>query len=106
VSAVNLALRFACEVAALAAVAWCGWRINPALGVALPLVVALVWGLWIAPRARRRLSDPARFVVELVVFTAATAALVSVGQPLLAAVFAAVALTTAVLVRRWPEPVP
>jgi hypothetical protein len=72
----------------------------------LPLVVALVWGLWIAPRARRRLSDPARFVLELVVFTAATAALVSVGQPLLAAVFAAVALTTAVLVRRWPEPVP
>jgi hypothetical protein len=45
-------------------------------------------------------------VLELVVFTAATAALASVGQPLLAAVFAAVALTTAVLVRRWPEPVP
>jgi hypothetical protein len=105
VSALNLALRFACEVAALAAVAWCGWRINPALGVVFPLVVAGVWGLWIAPKARRRLSDPPRFVLELAVFAAAAAALVSVGQPLLAALFAAAAVATATLVRVWPEPV-
>ena len=35
-SALNLALRFACELAALAAVGWCGWRINPVLGVVFP----------------------------------------------------------------------
>jgi len=103
VSALNLALRFACELAALAAVGWCGWRINPVLGVVFPLAVAAVWGLWIAPKARRRLSDPARFVLELAVFAAATGALVSVGQPWVAAIFAVGAVATAALVRVWPE---
>ena len=103
--ALNLALRFACELAALVAVAWCGWRINPVLGVVFPLAVAAVWWMWIAPKARRRLPDPARFALELVVFGAATAALVSVGQTLVAVVFAAAAVGTAALVRVWPEPV-
>jgi hypothetical protein len=105
VKALNLALRFACELAALVAVAWCGWRINPVLGVVFLLAVAAVWGMWIAPKARRRLPDPARFALELVVFAAATAALVSVGQTLVAVVFAVVAVGTAALVRVWPEPV-
>jgi hypothetical protein len=105
VSVLNLAVRFACEVAALAAVAWCGWRINPVLGVVFPLVLAALWGAWIAPKARRWLSDPVRFVLELAVFAAATAAFVSVGRPVIAAVFAVAALITALLVRVWPEPV-
>ena len=104
-SALNLALRFACELAALVAVGWCGSEINPVLGVVFPLVVAAVWGLWIAPKARRRLADPLRFVLELAVFAAATAALLSVGQVLLALVFAAAAVVTASLVRVWPETV-
>ena len=103
-SSVNLALRFACELAALAAVAWCGWEINPVLAVVFPLAVAAVWGLWIAPKARRRLADPARFALELVVFAAATAALLSVGQVLLAMIVAVAAVATGALVRVWPEP--
>jgi Protein of unknown function (DUF2568) len=105
VKALNLAVRFACELAALVAVAWYGWRINPVLGVAFPLALAAVWGMWIAPKAQRRLRDPARIALELVVFAAATAALVSVGQTLVAVVFAAAAVGTAALVRVWPEPV-
>jgi hypothetical protein len=70
-----------------------------------PLVVAGLWGLGIAPRARRRWPDPARFLVELVIFTVATAAFVVVGQVVVAVVFAVLALVTAVLVRVWPEPV-
>jgi Protein of unknown function (DUF2568) len=104
VSAINHALRFACELAALAAVGWCGWRIHPVLAVVFPLVVAAVWGIWIAPKARRRLPDPARLVLELVVFGAASTAFISVGQPVVAVIFAIVALLTAVLVRVWPEP--
>jgi hypothetical protein len=101
----NLTLRFACELAALAGVAWFGWGVSPVLGAVFPLVVAVVWGLWIAPKARRRLPDPARFVVELVVFAVATAAFSSVGQPVVAAGFAVAAVVTAALVRVWPEPV-
>ncbi len=103
--ATNLTLRFACELAALAAVGWWGWTVTPALGVALPLVVAVVWGAWIAPKARRRLADPARLAVELVIFATATGCFVAVDEPVVAVVFAAVAVVTALLVRKWPEPV-
>ena len=75
------------------------------LGIALPLVVVAIWGAFVAPRARRRLRDPARFAVELVIFAAATAALVAVDQVVLAVVYAVVAVATAALARVWPEPV-
>jgi hypothetical protein len=102
----NLGLRFGCEVASLVAVAWFGWHTSPVLAVVFPLLVAAVWGVGIAPRARRRWPDPARFVAELVVFAAATAAFVALGQTVVAIVFAVLAVVTAALVRVWPEPVP
>jgi hypothetical protein len=105
VSNLNLAARFGCEVAALVAVAWFGWDTSPILAVVFPLLVAAVWGAGIAPRARRRWPDPARFAAELVVFAAATAAFVAVGHTAVAVVFAVLAVVTAALVRVWPEPV-
>jgi Protein of unknown function (DUF2568) len=104
VKALNLGLRFGCEVAALVAVAWFGWRTTPVLAVVFPLLVAGVWGVGIAPRARRRWPDPQRFTAELVVFAAATAAFVGVGQAIVGVGFAVLAVVTAVLVRVWPEP--
>jgi hypothetical protein len=104
VKAANLTLRFACELAALVAVGWWGWTVSPVVGIALPVVVAGVWGAWIAPKARRRLDDPLRLVIELVIFAAATASFIAVGQSILAVVFAVAATVTALLVRKWPEP--
>jgi hypothetical protein len=105
VAGVNLVLRFACELAALVAVAWFGWHVFAPLGVVFPLLLAGVWGLGIAPRARRRWRDPLRFAAELVIFAAATASFVAVGQTAVAIVFAVLAVVTAALVRVWPEPV-
>ena len=99
--ALNLTLRFACELAMLAAFVWWGWLLA---GIAAALVAATVWGVLIAPKASRRLPDPARFLLELTLFAAATAAFVDVGQSVVAAVFAVAAVVTAVLVRVWPEP--
>jgi hypothetical protein len=97
----NLVVRFACEVALLVAFAWWGW---PVAGIVALVAAAVVWGLFVAPKARRRLPDPARFLLELTLFAAGTAAFVDVGQATVAAVFAAASVVTAVLVRRWPEP--
>jgi hypothetical protein len=105
VRAADLALRFACELAALVAVGWWGWTVSPVLGIVLPVVVAAFWGAFIAPRARRRLPDPGRLAVELVIFAAATACFVAVGQPIAGVVFAAAAVVTSLLVRKWPEPI-
>jgi Protein of unknown function (DUF2568) len=101
VKATALGLRFACELMALAAFVWWGW---PFVGVLIAVVVAVFWGAFIGPKSARRLPDPWRFACELVIFAGATAALLAVGQPALGAVFAVVAVVTAALVRRWPEP--
>jgi uncharacterized membrane protein YfcA len=96
-----LGLRFACELTALAAFVWWGW---PLLGVAIAVAVAVFWGAFIGPKSARRLPDPWRFGSELVIFAGATAAFLAVDQPVLAVVFAVVAVVTAAVVRRWPEP--
>ncbi|HEX4525844.1 MAG TPA: YrdB family protein [Gaiellaceae bacterium] len=100
--AVNLAVRFACELAMLVAFVWWGW---PVAGIVGAVAAAVVWGLFIGPKARRRLPDPARFLLELTLFAAATAAFIDVGQSVLAVAFAIAAVVTASLVRVWPEPV-
>ena len=94
----NDGLRFVLELCALAAVAYWGWSEHGGiwrwlLVIAAPLAVAVLWGNTIAPKAKRRVDDPWRLAVELLVFGAATAALVAAGQPTLAIAFAgAVAL--------------
>lgn len=61
-----------------------------ALGLGAPLLAAVVWGLWIAPASRRRLADPARLLVEVLVFAAGVGVLAVAGFPLVAVGFAAV----------------
>jgi len=95
--ALQLTLRFALEVCALAALAYAGWHVaGPVwvrilVAVALPLIAAVVWGQWVAPRARRPLPDPQRLVPEWVVFGGATVALFLAGHPILGAALAVVA---------------
>ncbi|HVU77528.1 MAG TPA: YrdB family protein [Gaiellaceae bacterium] len=101
-SPINLTLRFACEIAAIVAVVWWAW---PWLGIVLGVVVIAVWGAFVAPKASRRLRDPWRLGVELAIFAGAAAAFAAVGQPVLAVVFAVLAVATALLTRRWSEPV-
>jgi hypothetical protein len=103
VSAANLTVRFACEIAAVVGLVWWGW---PYVGIVLGVAVIGFWGTFVGPRAPRRLRDPLRLAGELVIFAAATVAYVAVGRPVVGIVFAVAAAVTALLVRRWPEPVP
>lgn len=80
-AAANLALRFLLEIAALAALAYAGFAIfGPDLpgwiaAAAFPLVFVAAWGTYVAPRAPRRLSDPAKAVLEALLFAGAAVAL-------------------------------
>ncbi|HUA31328.1 MAG TPA: YrdB family protein [Streptosporangiaceae bacterium] len=104
-SSLVLTLRFATELATLAVLAWApasasmalGWRI--ALAVLGPVLVAVVWGLALAPRARHRFADPWRLGAEMVIFLVATAAVALTGEGVAAAVYAVIAIGTAILVR-------
>jgi hypothetical protein len=102
---VVLAVRFATELALLAALVVAGvnasaglaWRI--ALAVVGPLLAATIWGIGIAPRARRRWPDPWRIAAEIALFLIAAAALALEGNAVAAAVFAVVTTGTAFAVR-------
>ena len=106
----NLVVRFVCELAALAALAVWGAQASddPALQVLLgfsaPLLVASVWGMWVAPRASRRAADPWRAGIEVLVFGAAVAGLVDAGHAGFGIALGVVAAVTGALVRVWPEP--
>jgi hypothetical protein len=58
-----------------------------------------IWGVGIAPRARRRWPDPWRFGVEVVLFLAAAAGLAAEGWLAWAIVFAVATVGVAAAVR-------
>jgi Protein of unknown function (DUF2568) len=102
---VNLGVRLLCELALLVALAVWGFHAGSGLagdlllGLGAPLLAAVVWGLWVAPAARRRLADPARLLVEVLLFAAGVVALAVAGFPLVAVGFAAVVAVNILLDR-------
>jgi hypothetical protein len=101
----NLGLRFFVELGAYAALAYRGaggrgsMAQRTALAVAAPLLAVTVWTLLLAPKARWHLSEPAALVLELVIFTVATIALIASRSVVLGTVFGVVALANTFLVR-------
>lgn len=95
----NLAARFLLELGALAAAAYWGFSTASGLtqwvlGLGAPAAVIVVWWLFVSPKARIEVPRPARFAIELLVWAAAAIALAAAGQPVLALVFAVVALVS------------
>ena len=100
----NLTVAFLLELGALAALGYWGVQTGggpvtkTALGVGAPLLAAVLWGLFAAPRAP--VSMPlAKFAVELMVFGAAAAALYVTGHRVLAAAFALLVVVNSLLMR-------
>lgn len=102
----NALLAFLLELVALACLCWWGFATGPnvllsiVLGVGLPVVAAVVWGLFAAPRARVPLPRAGVLTVKILIFGAATAALAALGQPILAAVFALVTAVNLIIAER------
>jgi hypothetical protein len=103
VKPVNLGLRFVLELCMLVALAIWGFSENIVLGIAAPLAAAVLWGLWIAPKATRRLRDPLRLAVELLLFGAAGVVLAAAGHPVAAAIFLAAVALSEVLMLVWRQ---
>jgi hypothetical protein len=103
VGQLNLALKFLLELGALAAFAVWGASTSVLLAIALPVIAAVAWGLFAAPKARRRLSLPLRAPFELGVFALAAAALWDAVSAAWAAVFAALAVGNAVLLTLFDQ---
>ena len=99
---VTLTARFICELGMLAALAFWGYVVGEGvwawvLGLAAPVVAAIVWGTFVAPRARLPVPAPVRVAIELVLYALAAAGLAAAGQPVAAVVLGMGGLVTSIL---------
>lgn len=105
----NLAFAFILELCLLAALGYWGWQtggtllVRLALGVGAPLLLAIVWGIFAAPTAQRRLKQPWLTALKLLLFGVGTIALVIVGQAVAAAVFFVLFLVNSFLAWVWHQ---
>lgn len=101
--AAALGMRFILELGLLTALAYWGFTapdgvlLEVVFGLGAPVVGAVVWGLFLSPRAAVRLPAPALVVLEMVVFGAGAVALYAAGQSTLAVVFAVAAVAQRVV---------
>jgi hypothetical protein len=105
VAGVVLTVRFLTELALLAGLALAGTQLGDGVALAivdavlLPVAAAAIWGLFVAPRARRRLPEPARFLVEFALFAATGVVLALVGWLVVGIVLAVAGIGIAALTR-------
>jgi hypothetical protein len=108
VRSVNDAVRFLLELALLAAFAYAGGTVGSAtwlqivVAIAAPCAVAAAWGAWFAPRASRRLPDPLRLALEVLLFAAGGGALAAAGQAGFGVALAVLGIANALLIRVAP----
>jgi hypothetical protein len=72
-------------------------------GILLPLLVALLWGIFAAPKSTRRLKQPSLIFFKSLLFIGATAALFSADKPALASIFITIALVNQALAIFWHQ---
>jgi Protein of unknown function (DUF2568) len=90
-----LTVRFLLELAALGAVGWWGFETGDGvagwvLGLGAPLLVAVVWGAFISPKATVKVPKAVWVGLQVLVFGAAALALAAVAPGWVAVAFVAV----------------
>jgi hypothetical protein len=88
----NDGLRFLLELAALASLVYWGFAeyggvVQWVLGIGAPLLAAVVWGAFVAPKASHPATDPVRLLLEVAVFGSGVVALSVADGGTLAVVF-------------------
>lgn len=105
----NLAVRFLLELCMLAAIAFWGfktqssWLMKILLGIGLPLLVAVLWGMFLAPKAARPLHGASFLTLELILFTLGSLALFAAGKPTLGWIYIIVLIVNKTLILIWKQ---
>jgi Protein of unknown function (DUF2568). len=105
----NLLIRFLLELCLLAAVGYWGfkthsaWAMKIAFGIGLPILIAVLWGLFIAPRAVYPLKGISYLVVELILLGSGAAALFASGKANLGWIYTVVLVINKVLLILWKQ---
>ena len=109
IKSVNLAVRFLLELCVLAAVGYwgfktgSGWFLKILLGIGAPLLIAVIWGMFGAPKAANHLTGISLLALEVVVFGSGVAALYATRNYSLAWSFAAILVINRILMFVWEQ---
>ncbi len=105
----NLGLRFALELCMLGALCYWGVRSGEgfigklALGIGAPLLAAVIWGLFIAPKATWTPPTGIWIALQVVLFGAAVLSLFATGHPVLGVLLAVLVLANGGLMAAWGQ---
>jgi hypothetical protein len=95
-------LRFLCELALLAALAYAGAKLGEGaatwvFAIGAPAIAAVIWATFISPKARIRPPLAVRVSIEIDLFTIAAVGLWFAGAPVAAVALAVLGIATSVL---------
>ena len=105
----NLLIRFLLELCMLAAVGYWGFKTQSSLtmkiilGIGLPLLLIVLWSLFVAPRAVYPLQGISHVVLSLILLGSGAVALFASGQATLAWVYVIVLIVNQVLLVVWKQ---
>jgi hypothetical protein len=105
----NLAVRFLLELCMLAAVAFWGfktqnnWLMKILLGIGLPVLIAVLWGMFLAPKATHRLSGAPFFALELALFSTGAFSLFAGGAQILGWAYTITLIVNTILLVVWKQ---
>ena len=106
---INIGLRFLLELCILVIFGYWGFQtggnnfVKILLGLGTPILFAVVWGTFLAPKSPMRLEEPWLFLLELVIFALTCWALYSTGKVDLTIIFCVVYILNKILMITWRQ---
>ncbi|MDM5238622.1 YrdB family protein [Bacillus cereus] len=106
---INLVIRFFLELCALASLCYWGFQsgrdvfVKFIFGIGSPLLFALLWGIFISPKASFRLPESYRFMLEIILFGVTSVALYVVNQTTIAIILIIVFIINRTLIIVWRQ---
>ncbi|HEU0291564.1 MAG TPA: YrdB family protein [Anaerolineales bacterium] len=105
----NLLVRFLLELCMLAAVGYwgfktqSGWLMKVLFGIGLPVLIAVLWGLFLAPRATYPLMGASYLTLELILFASGAVTLFASGKPTLGWPYTIILIVNKILLVLWKQ---
>jgi len=109
IKSANLALRFALELCALGALGYWGYQagsgtfMKVGLAIGAPLLAALVWGAFVAPKATVPVPLSLWLLLQAIIFGLAAAGMLATGHRNLAAAFVLAVAVNSTLLYVWRQ---
>jgi len=100
---INQGIAFLLEIAMLISLVYCGFQmveiiaLKYLLALAFPVIVAVLWGIFNAPRSAHRLAQPLRMFFEMALYIVTAILLYKTGSITMAIALGATAIITEIV---------